>query len=285
MTHSYLKSTLALATLIALPTLSWAGTTTKAPAAATPVEKINSSAITGDIGLSVYSVMYSRGSILAKQEPTILPYVDLFATAYEGDGFINKAVISLNITEYYSHTKTVTKVSNNSWYENDFVPGIALTSGKFTLSESLHIYTTPNDNTAQTFMGLNTSVSYDDGDLLGALALHPSVTYMQRTNSHGQYFEGGVAPGISSGPLAVGFPLTIGIGEDNFYGPKDGFAYFSAGVKLTYTLPVPKTYGAWSANVGATYYSKDVAVTEQGGFKDKVKDNDVSYTAGLQINF
>jgi hypothetical protein len=292
MTNYRSKSTLALAAMIALPVLSWAGTAEKAKAADAPAEKINSSAITGDIGVGVYSSMYSRGQILAKHSPTILPYIDLFATAYEGDGFLNKAVLSLNVTEYYTNPGTFRKKpaissgNNAAWYENDFVPGIALTFGKLTVSESYHLYLTPNDTTAGTFKGLNSSISYDDGDLLGAFALHPSVTYMQCTYSHGSYFEGAVSPGFSSGDVAVAIPLTIGFFEDNFGGTgKNGFAYFSAGVKVTYTLPMPKTYGTWAANIGATYYSKDTKVTEAGRFTDGVKDDDISLSAGIQVNF
>ncbi|MEI6871964.1 MAG: hypothetical protein WCL08_06745 [Verrucomicrobiota bacterium] len=296
MTQSHLKSTLALAAIVALPTLSWAGTTTKA-AAPTPVEKINSSAITGDIGVSVYSAMYSRGQILFNQNPTILPYIDLFGTAYEGDGFLNKAVLSLNITEYYGHKKVPGSGSNSSWYENDFIPGIALTFGKVTISESIHWYTSPNNTAGSTtFQGLNSSISYDDSDLLGALALHPSFTYMQKINGHGGYYEVSGGPGFSSGPVSLAFPLAVGFGEDGFYGaeagkaPKNGFAYFSVGSKVTYTLPMPKTYGTWALSAGVTYYAKDTKVTEQASFvangsPTTLKNNDIVGTAGLQLNF
>jgi hypothetical protein len=300
MTHSYLKSTLALATLIALPTLSWAGTTTKAPAAATPVEKINSSAITGDIGLSVYTTMYSRGSILFKENPTILPYIDLFGTVYEGDGFLNKAVLSLNITEYYGHKKIPGNLTNNShWYENDIIPALALTFGKVTITEGYHNYTTPNGG--GTFEGLNSSIGFDDGDLLGAFALHPSFTYMQRNNSHGQYYEVAVGPGFSAGDVSVSFPAAIGFGEDGFYGTaldpvtgkpttKDGFAYFSLGTSVSYALPMPKTYGVWKLTAGVTYYHKDINVTEHASAVNvsktaPVKNDDVSASAGIVINF
>ena len=296
MTQNYLKSTLALAAIVALPTLSWGGTTTKAAAPA-PAEKINSSAITGDIGVGVYSAMYSRGQILFNQNPTILPYIDLFATAYEGDGFLNKAVLSLNITEYYGHKKVPGSGSNSSWYENDFIPGIALTFGKVTISESIHWYTSPNNTVGSTtFQGLNSSIGFDDGDLLGAFALHPAFTYMQKMNGHGGYYEISAGPGASSGPISIAFPVALGYGEDGFYGaatgkaPKNGFAYFSVGTKITYTLPVPKTYGTWALSAGVTYYSKDTEVTEQssfvsGGNPTSLKDNDVVASAGLQVNF
>lgn len=287
MIKSHTTPALALIASVALPALSWAGAPEKAKSAPAPVEKINSSAITGDIGVSVYTTMYSRGSILFKQNPTILPYLDLAAVVYEGDGFLNKAVLGLNITEYYGHVKGNDGTKSNAhWYENDLIPSLALTFGKVTITEGYHNYTTPNSTDVnKTFEGLNSSISFDDGDLLGAFALHPSFTYMQRTNAHGQYFEGAVAPGTSLGDLALTLPVTVGIGEQNFYGPKDGYAYFSVGLNAAYTLPVSKTYGVWKLLAGVTYYSKDVGVTEQGPFKDQVKSNDVSANVGLVINF
>ncbi|MEI6713301.1 MAG: hypothetical protein WCO60_06085 [Verrucomicrobiota bacterium] len=270
-----------LAALVAFPAMSFAGTPTKAaPAPAAPEPSIFS----GDIGFNAMTSSYSRGSILGNHGPSIIPYMDLYATAYEGTGFINKIVLGLNVTEYYMRPGNLYAGtgSHKSWYENDFIPSIALTAGKFTLTESYHVYETPNaPGRNSTFTGLNSSLSFDDGDLMGAFALHPSVTYMQKVSGHGNYFEGAVGPGFSMGNVGVAFPMAIGFNGDSFggTGTKSGWGYFSYGVKLTYTLPVPKKYGTWTANTGLTAYAKDKKVV--GG----TSDSDLVLSGGLQVAF
>jgi len=48
-------------------------------------------------------------------------------------------------------------------------------------------------------------------------------------------------------------PVTAGFGSSGFYGT--GFGYFSAGGTISVPLAfIPSGFGAWTANVGGTYY-------------------------------
>jgi len=299
MTKKSVAQICAIAAVVALPTLSWAGTSTskslKASAPAPAPQKLQESAITGDIGLNVVTAYYSRGIIQNNHAPSFQPYADIFFKAYEGDGFLNKAV--LNISVWNSFTKKSTfsgsTSSTRSWYESDFTPGIALTFGKVTLTESYLIYMSPND-VFPTAEGLQSKLSFDDSDLLGALALHPSFTHLKELSNKlgttdsvgptagsskgGSYWELAIAPGIAAGPVNLTFPISVAFGSDSFY-QKDGYGYTAAGVNAAYTLPIDKSFGTWTANLGGTYYNLNR--TAVGGNAH----NDVVGTAGLAVAF
>jgi hypothetical protein len=283
----------ALAATVALPSLAWAGTETKAKTKPAPVpapEKLQESAITGDIGITAVTSYYSRGIIQSNHSASLQPYADINFKAFEGDGFLNKAVISLGIWESFTNQKLAPgiKSSTRSWYESDLTPGIALTFGKVTLTESYLMYFSPNDSFGD-FQGINSKLAYDDSDLLGALALHPSVTFLKELYGNagsgdrkGEYWELAVAPGFSAGAATVTFPVALGAGSNHFYA-RDGYGYVSAGINLAYTLPVSKSYGTWTANVGGTYYNTNKAATAPGDARKA--DNDVVGSAGIAVAF
>lgn len=273
-TMTNIRTASLLAALVALPTLSFAGTTEKKTAPAPVPEKLNESAITGDIGLNVVSTYYSRGMVQpgapgfsAKHSAQFQPYADVFLKAYEGDGFLNKVVFTMGLWNNMTNpAATKTRSTTKFWEEADFMPGVALTFGKVTLTETYLWFESPNDSFGQ-FGGLNSKLAYDDGDLLGAFALHPSITWLNEGMGKagngpkkGDYLELAVAPGYALGPVAFTLPLTLGTGQNGFYA-KNGYAYFSAGLNVAYTLPVSKTYGTWTATAGLTYYNTDKKTT------------------------
>jgi hypothetical protein len=172
---------------------------------------------------------------------------------------------------------------------------VTLTFGKISISQSLHLYEHPNRG-VESFKGLNSRISFDDSDLLGALALHPSITHMKelsgkaavgilngnntRTGAEkgGNYWEAAVAPGASVGPVTVTLPVTLGFGSGNFY-QKNGYAYLAAGVNFGYALPISEHYGRWAATAGATYFNTDREVTGNS------QENDLVGSLGLGVSF
>jgi len=285
-----------------MPSLSWAGTTSKtvAPKAAAPApEKLNESFITGDLGLNVVSAYYFHGVLQNNHSASYQPYADIFLKAYEGDGFLNKAVFGLGLWESYTDASTIGKNkqsykkysggTNSPWFEHDVTPSVALSFGKVTLTETYQFFSSPNNQFADS-QALNSKLSFDDSDLLGALALHPSVSMTheldgKQANStaskHGNYWEGAVAPSYSAGPVTLTLPLVVGVGSDGYY-QKNGYGFFSAGLNVAYTLPISKSYGTWTANAGATYYTLDNKVVGNG---NNNANRDVVAQGGLGVTF
>ena len=301
MTKNNVAQFCAIAAVVALPSLSFAGTAAKpccAPAAAP--EKINESAITGDIGLNVVSSYYSRGVLQQNHSASLQPYVDVNFKAYEGEGFINKVVFSLGLWDSFSSNgagnRKLTPSNTATWYESDFTPSVALTSGKFTLTESYLFFTYPGD-VQPSAQGIQSKLSFDDSDCLGAFALHPAFTHVKEVDGkigynnltggnrklatkdkQGNYWELSVAPGAAVGPVTVTLPVVLAFGSNGFYNT-DGYGYFSAGVNLGYTPPVSKHYGTWTANAGATYINTAKKATGNN------LDNDVVASAGIGLAF
>jgi len=267
--HNYPKLTSLLrasaAAALLSPALSLAGTTMVTQETAPLVEEMKKSAITGDLGVNFVSQYILRGLVYENQGVIAQPYLNLYFSLYEGEGFINK--VSL-IAGFWSslhsrHTDAPPNTTTPAWFEFDFTPGIAVTFAKnFTLTSSLFIYSSPAD-AFSTFYGANFQLDYDDSDLLGAFALHPHVTYLRELDgkagsgaSEGNYYEVGVAPQLPAfGPLSVTFPLTVGFGSHDFYADNTGFGFFSGGVNAEVALGfIPAEYGSWTVNAGATYY-------------------------------
>jgi len=292
MTNKSVAQICAIAAVVIMPSLSWAGTTSKsvAPKTTAPApEKLNESFITGDLGLNVVSAYYFHGVMENNHSASFQPYADIFLKAYEGDGALNKVVFGLGVWESYNTDAKYQHVGNNSaWFEHDVTPSVALSFGKVTITETYQFFSSPNNQFPDS-QGLSSKLSFDDADLLGAFALHPSVSLTHEldgkqangnTSKHGNYWEASVAPSYSAGPVTVTLPLVMGFGSQSYY-QKNGYAFTSAGLNVAYTLPVSKSYGTWTANAGATYYTLDSKVVGNG----TTANRDVVAQGGLGVAF
>lgn len=314
--NSIAKFCILTASILALPTLSFAGKEIVSKDKV-PVEAIKESCITGDIGVNVVSQYISRGLIFENQAGVIQPYADLYFRVYQGDGFINKVSVNLGIWDSFHsrHTDAGEAVgrgtgrqdasSTRGWYESDFTAGLAVTFLKnFTITPSYYVFLSPNDGFS-TFQGLNVSLSYDDTDLLGKFALHPHVTVLAELENkagngrdEGFYYEVGIAPSAPIGETGLTFtlPITAGFGSNEFYANNAGFGFFSAGVQASYALSfIPKCLGNWTVNGAATYYylGSDSLRSFNNPTTDRNVQNDVRdsknsewvFSGGLAVSF
>lgn len=227
-------------------------------------ETVKESCITGDIGVTFVTEYISRGLVLENQGVIAQPYLDLYFKLYEGTGFINKVSFNLGLwSSIQSHPQPDGSTSTTrNWYEFDYTAGIAVTFAKnFTLTTSYFEFDSPADS-FDTARSINVNLAYDDTDLLGAFALHPHVTWLAELNApgfaglegHGFYYEIGLAPGHTFGPVTFTVPLTVGLGSHGFY-HSDAFGYFSAGLQASIPLSfIPECYGKWTFSGGYTYY-------------------------------
>jgi len=206
----------------------------------------------------------TRGLLEENQGVIAQPYLDLYFKLYEGTGFINKVVFNFSLwSSIHSHVEPFSVTSSTrNWFEFDWTPGFAITFAKnFTATISYFEFDSPDDafNTARS---INLNLAYDDTDLLGKFALHPHVAVLAELNApgsagingHGWYFEGGIAPGYTLGPVTFTLPVTVGLGDHRFY-DGDTFGYVSVGAQLSVPLSfIPECYGKWTLSGGYTYY-------------------------------
>ncbi|MEP6667507.1 MAG: hypothetical protein ABJF10_00055 [Chthoniobacter sp.] len=235
-------------------------------------EQVKESCITGDIGVTLVSAYISRGLVLENQGVIAQPYLDLYFKLYEGTGFINKVTLNLGLwSSIHSHPQPDGSTSTTrNWYEFDYTPGIAITFAKnFTFTASYFEFDSPADS-FDTARSLNFNLAYDDTDLLGKFALHPHVTYLREITApgvaglgpNGNYYEAGIAPGFAAGPVAITFPITVGLGSEGFYA-SDTFGYVAGGCQLSIPLSfIPECYGKWTFSGGYTYYHLGVEVAD-----------------------
>lgn len=246
--------------------------------------------VTGDAGVAFVSKYFSRGINLTDQGVIAQPYADLYLRLYEGDGFINKVTLNLGLWSSIQSFKQPGPHTNSSaWYEFDYTAGIATTFAKsFTFTASYFEFISPADN-FPTARNLNFSLAYDDSGLLGAFALHPHFTVLAELNAPGYagldyggwYYEFGIAPGFAAGPVTFTFPLTLGLGDDNFYADET-YGYFSAGAAIAVPLSfIPPAYGSWTFGSSATYYN--LGSTTKAANHDE--GNDFVFSGSIGLTF
>jgi hypothetical protein len=312
MTKSSIAKFCAVAAGLLLPSVSWAGETVASKEVVkNVVEEIKESCISGDIGINITSQYVSRGLIFENQGAIIQPYADLYFKLYEGTGFLTKMQLNLGIWNSFHSRKTdagsVTgagTASTRSWYEFDFTAGISFTfAEKLTFTPSYYTFLSPNDGFS-TFQGLNLKLAYDDSSLWGdsGFALNPWVQVLFELENkagngsdEGIYYEVGIAPSFTVGPVGVSVPITAGFGSNDFYGDINGnneaFGYVSAGVNLSYTLPfIPECYGSWAINGAATYYYlgdalDDYNTAARGGSVRDGSHHEWVFSGGLVVTF
>lgn len=151
---------------------------------------------------------------------------------------------------------------------------------------------------------LETKLSYNDTDLLGAFALHPYLLFWKELDNKATaaanfgvdssfYFEIGVAPSVTLGKLKLEAPLRAILPDDEFYGETFGgsstVALWEAGLKATVPMDfMPKGYGFWSAHLGFRYMSFEddnlKQLSTDGGFGSPTDDTAQIYS-GVTVFF
>jgi hypothetical protein len=202
-------------------------------------QQVKESCITGDLGVTFVSNYISRGILEVNQGVIAQPYLDLYFKLYEGTGFINKVVFNLGIwSSINSHVEPPGNTATvRNWFEFDYFGGIGVTMAKNFTATLNYVELDSPASSFDTSRNLQLALTYDDTDLLGKFALHPHFTVLSELNApgfaglegHGWYFELGVAPSYTAGPVTFSLPLTLGLGDHRFYGGP-AYGYFSAGL-------------------------------------------------------
>jgi hypothetical protein len=270
MTHSYLKSTLALATLIALPTLSWAGTTSAPAAVAAPAEKPS---ITGNLSLNLDSHFVSFGA----------------DTWGGGDGMrhllfhpsleLNKAVtdnFKLILGTWWDVNDQATSSIGNRVQEVDVWFGGAYTTGILTTTVLYQqwMYNSLNEQAVELKLAVDTF-------------LKPYVLIHERLAT--DYNDGtvailGASYDFKAGPVSFSVPAAVEVESSGYHGGKKaGIGYGSLG--LTGSVPVEFIAKGASFSVGVTGYATNNDLFVKNGAPSNPAKSFLTYTTGFSIPF
>ena len=295
-----------VAGILATPAIGFAGTASAGKE--TPVEKCKESCISGSLGIDVVSMYVSHGVFYENQAAIFQPYGSLSFQLQEGEGALNSTSFDLGWWNSFHSRHTDAGVVNGgrqttpAWFETDFSFGLTFNFLKnFSFSPTYTFYLSPNDafETAQT---LSFKLSYDDTDLLGALALHPGVNVWWEVDNkigtgpdEGFIYEFGISPARSFGDLTVTLPISAGLGSSGGYTNADGgdevYGYFTAGVNLSFALKsIPECLGEWSVHAGYSYYNlgdgtRDYGTIATGGLIRDSRRNEHVFSGGLTVEF
>jgi hypothetical protein len=201
------------------------------------------------------------------------PYVDVGLTVWDDEEAPIKSVtLGMGVWNSFQTKKTLSRDSGPSnLYETDFYPSLTVgLPGNFETSVIYYVYTSPNGG-FDTVQEVAFLVGYDDSDLLGRLAMAPTVTFAVETegtsfgDKRGSFTGLGVEPVLFASenedfPLAITLPLALGLSIDNYYEEpgrsNDNFGYVQFGLTVGMDLPfVPEEAGTWNFSVtGNGYY-------------------------------
>jgi hypothetical protein len=237
------------------------------------------------------SYITPRGMIVHDEGMAIQPLFLMFVDLYKGDGFIHDVKLVAGVwndltTNGVSENAPFGSNPKTNWVEIDPILGVSMGLGKhFTLDVTYTAFAMQILSIG-TSQHLETKLSFDDTDYLGAWAMHPYFSYWQEldqkataaqvpqavlgasalSGKHSQpgsshYFEFGIAPSYTfknAGNLKVEAPCRVLFPDSRFYGEYYGSSsvvgLFELGMKATLPLPnMPKGYGNWATYAGFKY--------------------------------
>lgn len=150
---------------------------------------------------------------------------------------------------------------------------------------------------------LETKLSYDDTDLLGAFALHPYLLFWKELDGkataaanfgvdESYYFEVGIAPGVKLGSVKLEAPIRVVLPASDFYGEtfasSSTVGLYEVGLKATIPISMPEGYGFWNAYIGVRYMDfvdDNLKQLANGGGFGPVTDDTAQVYAGISVFF
>jgi hypothetical protein len=242
------------------------------------------SALSGDVGISYNSHFVSYGAdvwgagsdTFGKQSATFV-YGDI--------GIAVTDDFALSFGAWSDVNNNVPSPLGGQIQEIDVYGGASYKVGKVTLGATYQAWSYNSD--VEEVVDL--SAGYDDTGLFNGFSLAPKVTWHYRTSgNNGSAVGSALVVGVSpSFPLTDSITLTIpaSVGfflTDDFQGgTKSGYGYSSIGASFGMPLSfIPKTYGAWSANLDLIGY-----FTNKDAIPSNPTENFLTESIGLKVAF
>ncbi|MCI0483280.1 MAG: hypothetical protein L0Y78_01725 [candidate division NC10 bacterium] len=225
------------------------------------------------VGVEFPTAYFFRGILQEDDGFIAQPFLETNIKVYEGDAPLNSVSAKLGIWNSFQSESPGVPSDPTSWYEADLYGG--LTFGLFDNFQLGVIYTayiSPN-NSFGTVQEIAFKIGYDDSKLLGPFALSPSILIAVEldgqadaglTPDEGVYLQLGIQPGFklfedAKYPVSVTFPMTLGLGFDDYYefntGNNSTFGYFDLGLIASVPLAfIPAAYGTWEVHAGVHFF-------------------------------
>ena len=213
-------------------------------------------------GTDFTTAYFFRGYNQEDQGLITQPYLTLYAKLSDADEFKVTGYVG-TWNSVHTENTLATGAGPNSWYESDFLTGVDLGMGAFTLGFVYTIYTYPN-GAFDTIHEVGAKLAWDDTEFqkgrLG-FALKPYVAaYAETQDGNGSedwYGEVGIQPGIytfnENGryPVAISVPIIAGLSLKDYSFDEGGdeafLGYVSAAVTASVPLAfIPADYGSWN---------------------------------------
>ena len=260
---------------LVVSTLAWAGLFlhTAPVQAAEEAKGPNRGNVSVSLGVEFPTAYFFRGILQEDRGFIAQPFLETNIKVYEGEGLLNSVGAKLGIWNSFQSQSPGVPTDPTGWYETDLYGG--LTFGLFDKLQAGVIYTayiSPN-NSFGTVQEIAFKLAYDDSKLLGPFALSPSVLIAVELDgqadaglisNEGVYLQLGIQPGFklfedAKYPVSVTFPMTLGLGFDDYYefntGNNDTFGYFDLGLVVGIPLAfIPAAYGTWEIHAGVHFF-------------------------------
>lgn len=267
MTNHRSKSSLALAAIIAIPVLSWAGTAEKAKAASAAAPEKPS--ITGNLSLNLDTHFVSFGSDVWGPHHQLLFHPSLELTKAVNDNF--KLILG---TWWDVNDRGATATVGNKLQEVDVWFGGAYTTGALTTTVLYQNWMYPVNGVGESEQAVEVKFAVDT-------FLSPSLLIHQRfgTSCFGADTIAvlGGAYNFKAGPVSFSIPGSVSLESGGYHGGNSGVGYGSLG--LTASVPADFVSKDATFSVGVTGYMTDKAVIPNK------KDTFMNLSTGINIPF
>lgn len=264
-----------------LPGLAGEAVATDAASAQRDEEEPGPGALSVRFDSTIATAYLWRGVLNQRNGIVWQPSLDLALTVFRSADGIVRAVDAGVGTWMSVHDEDAGAFAPGSdgLYETDYSPTLTVAwAGGFSTLFTYYFYTSPAD-AFPTIEEFAIDLAWDDSDVLGVWALAPTATLSLETRSSsfgtgkGASLELGIEPGTQvvlpfegAGryPLAVAFPVRVGLSVDGYYadGSRDEtFGYFLAGLHVGVPLPcLPGRLGTLTLTNGFDLYVVNDAI-------------------------
>ncbi len=217
-----------------------------------------------EVGVDFTNAYYFRGLRSEDEGLIVQPCIEIGFDLVEYDHGALSAFVG-NWNSFHSepgHAHTSDDFVEH-WHEAELYAGLALHHGHWRFETKYAVYTSPADafksmEEVELEVGYHDSAHWDD-----RFSINPHVELAiettDRGGSEGVYLALGIAPSFGfdvgeSLEVGVAFPVTVGLGLDEYYVDGDGndevFGYVDVGADVSVPLPAPSGYGRWTLRAG-----------------------------------